>query len=168
LQRGKNANRKGWLSASGEKKKNVSEWRSKRHDGKQKEKSAINSELRTGPSPLGLEQDEGMKTDSQTDGAPTEDTTRDEAGAPVDVICHPRLLRETVNPKESAKEAESVLHLDLRCPLPGTANVSAREKGKGTEIEIENIDHFLLDHLVLFHLPDDATIPGQDPVLPLV
>jgi hypothetical protein len=144
----------------------VSEWRSKRHDGKQKEKSAIDSELRTGPSPLGLEQDEGMKTASQTDGAPTEDTTRDEAGAPVDVICLPRLPRETANPNGSAKEAESVLHLDLRCPRPGTANVSAREKGKGTEIE--NIDHFLLDHLVLFHLPDDATIPGQDPVLPLV
>jgi len=164
LQSGKNANRKGWLNASGGKRKNVSEWRSKRHDGKQKEKSAIDSELRTGPSPLGLEQDEGMKTASQTDGVPTEDTTRDEAGAPADVICHPR-LRETVNPNESAKEAESVLRLlDLRCQLPGTAKVSAI----GKETEIENIDHFLLDQLVLFHLLDDATIPGQDLALPLV
>lgn len=121
MQSGKNANRKGWLSASGGKRKNVSEWHSKRHDGKQKEKNAIDSEPRTGPSPLGQEQDEGMKTASQTDGALTEDTTRDEAGAPVDVICHHR-LRGTVNPSESVKEAESVLHLlDPRCPLLGTA-----------------------------------------------
>jgi len=105
-----------------------------------------------------------MKTASQTDGAPTEDTTRDEAGVPVDVICHPHGI---VSPSESVKEPESVLRfLDLRCPLPGTAKVGAREKRKGTEIE--NIDRFLLDHLALFHLLDDATIPGQDHALPLV
>jgi hypothetical protein len=162
---GKSVNRKN-RNVNCRKRKNVSkwrnEWRNKRHDGKQKGRGVIDLKLRTRVSLLGPEQDE---TALQTDAAHTEQTMKDEAGALVDVTCRLlRLLRGIVNANESEKEVGSVPHLDHICPHLGLTQVSATEKGKG--IETGNIDHFLLDHPVLFLLLYDGTIPGRDHVPP--